>query len=164
MTAAMSWTRARKKQRKFSSTGTSSGHWKFRCTSTVLILYALRTQWKILVAPEVPMPYTSSIELSTVASHREHVKGAAAESSAPDVPVAIEAQCRSNAVSTVGPRADKASAPKVPNPVGVMHRSNYVSLPLCQLPNSYSVTGSFDVPLSKVLMPYAEKGTTAKSG
>ena len=77
-------------------------HRKFRCTSTVLILYALWIQWKILVAPEVPMPYTSSIELSTVASHREHVKGAAAESSAPDVPVAIGARRQSNDVSTSG--------------------------------------------------------------
>ena len=83
------------------------------------------------------MPYTSSIELSTVASHREHVKGAAAESSAPDVPVAIGARRQSNDVSTSGKLIRNLFSIRKSDAIGVMHRSNYISLLLCQLPNSY---------------------------
>ena len=137
-------------------------HRKFRCTSTVLILYALWTQWKILVAPEVPMPYTSSIELSTVASHREHVKGAAAESSAPDVPVAIGARRQSNDVSTSGKlirnlfSIGKSDAHRC-NASEQLHQPATVSATQ-RLLFKHSVTGSSDAPPSGVLMPYVEKG------
>ena len=71
---------------------------------------------KISVPPEVPMASTSSVGLSISASHREHVKGEAAKSSAPDVPVTIRAIHRINDVSSIGKMSQNSSALEIPMP------------------------------------------------
>ena len=62
------------------------------------------------------MPPILGIGLSTGLSHKEHVKGVAAEPSSPESPMAIGARHQSNEVSTVVTRLDKASAPEGPMP------------------------------------------------
>ena len=81
---------------------------------------ALWIQLEITVPPKNLTPPIIAIGLSIGLSHREHVKGVAAEPSSPEGPTAIGAWHRSNDVTAARKLSWKSSAPEDPTP----HRSN----------------------------------------